>query len=539
MLCFISCIKTPQVEPAVYEFEAIDSFDLVLDKTDRTYLPFPNQLIELDGSNVLLLNIGRRKISFYDIDKGVKVHEINIDSTMFLDSFYYINKDSILITYLITNQQEQFSNPSSFRMINIKGETKSVYGYDIDLEDVKSKGYSFENLLPQLTFTGIPVCGDKVFFTTWADHIGDIGTSEFFQNPFPFGLMFDLETQKYVVSKHHKYPNVIEGVYYPSSFSVIHCSVSDNDLPLYRYNYSSDVFEWDYKNDEIVRHSFKSRLIDSIMPSKEPTRYADNVLEAYYGGVKYDKINQLYYGELYFNENFYGSMQHAIIIADKDFNYLGEIYNNLNWPCFANEKGLVELSFKNDSVIGINYLKLVKTNRNFDDYIDSCRNDLHKKKKAVNDYKEAMNAGNNTVLNFLKSKIKIEAKDFKIITFYANEGCMGCSEVVYNEIKNNREYFENSPFYIVVSAGSMSEAITELSIYELEDFANLAIDTTNVLKRLAGTKGLLNPRITIVKNDVVSLDSIYQSNAIVKELIPQMFDSFPIIEGDYVIVVEQ
>jgi len=537
IICLVSCNKLPEIKPCVYDFEVINTVEIVLDESDRAYLPVREQFVEIDGANVLILNVGNYKLSFYDIDKGLKIHEINMDSTKYIDNFRFLSKDSIFITYYVDNYTEELNNPDRFQMINYKGEKMSVFGYDIDTNDVKNKGYKLDDILPTCNYTGMPICDNKVFFSTYRIKVDDVGTPEFMKNPIPFALMYDLEKQKYVISRHRNFPYITEGVYYPTSKNVVYASISGNNLPLYRYNYSSSVFEWDYKNDKIITHSLKSRLIDTIMPCEKPTHYSANTLESFYCMIRYDKCNKFYYAQMYFNENFYGSSQHGIIIADKDFNYLGEIYNNVYWPTYSNENLLFDVSTKNDSTIAINYLKIVKTDRDYDKYIDSCRNDLQQKKKAVDEYKERFDAGKNTISNFLKSNIKIESKDYKIVTFYVNEGCPGCSDAVYNEISNNRDIFEESQFYIIVSANSKEEAITDMSRFGLQDFKNLIIDSKGVLKRLAGTDGLLNPRITIVKNNEVVLDSIYRARDIEKELIPQMYDISPIFPDENVIII--
>lgn len=538
-LCLVSCKKAQEEEPAVYDFKVIKSVDIVLDESDRAYLYTFEQFVEIDGTNVLILMVGRKKLSFYDIDKGVKINEIITDSARYIASYNFVNKDSIFVSYYIGDKNEELKNPSSFQLMNYEGVTATVFGYNIDTVDVKNKGYNLDYILPSCYFLNMPVCDNKVFFPTYRLQVENVGTADFMKNPIPFALMYDLVKQKYIISKHRNFPYVKEGVYYPTSSNVVYASVSGNNMPLYRYNYSSDVFEWDFKNDKIITHSLKSRLIDTIMPTKNPTRYSENTLEYYYGQVQYDKCNELYYAQIYFSASFYGNQQHGIIIADKDFNYLGEMYNNVKWGMFSNEDLLFDVYPKNDSSITIDYLKVIKTTGDYDNYIDSCRNDLREKKKVIDDNKKSLSSGNKTVLNFLTSNIKVDTDNYKIVTFYVNEGCPSCSDAVYNEICNNRDLFERGQFYIVVSASSRSEAMAELSEYGLQDFKNLVIDSTRVLSRLAGTDGLLNPRITVIKDKLVILDSIYTASDIKKELIPNMYDAPPASSGEVVVIMEQ
>jgi len=528
--------KFEDKEPAVYELKVVESVDISLDNSDRAYIPTTEQFVEIDGANILILNIGRRKLSFYDIDKKIKTNEIITDSTRIIQSYRFVNKDSIFILYDVENKNIELQNPSRFQLLNYEGEIVSIFDYDIDTADVQKKGYDLDNILPSSFYLSIPICDNKVFLPTYTKQVGNVGTSEFLENPIPFGLMYDLKKHKYVISKHRNFPYVTEGIYYPTSKEVVYASTSGNNMPLYRYNYSSDIFEWDFKNDEIITHSLKSRLIDTIMPTPYPTRYSENTLEYYYGTVYYDMCNKLYYAEIYFNDSFYGSMQHGIVIADANFNYLGEIYNNVNWPCYSNKNLMFDVYPSSSSVITIDYLEVVKTTRDYNKYIDSCKNDLIKKKKIIDDHKARFNAGNNTIYNFLTSNIAIDLKDARIVTFYVNEGCPSCSEAVYNEINSHRDYFEGGQFYIIASASNKNEAIEELSKYGLQDFNNLVIDSTNVLKSLAGDNRLINPRITIIKENMVILDSIYSAKDIYTGLIPKMYDSPPMNTGNIVVI---
>jgi hypothetical protein len=183
-------------------------------------------------------------------------------------------------------------------------------------------------------------------------------------------------------------------------------------------------------------------------------------------------------------------------------------------------------------------LKVKRTQRDYNKYIDSCRNDLQNKKKKVFNNKKNLTSGNNGVISYISSIKNIEADNYKIITFYVNEGCPSCCEFVYNEIKNNRDFFENEQLYILASASNSTEAIAELSKYDLQDFSNLIIDSTNILKCLANPNELLNPRITVVKNNIVVLDTIYCSKDIVKEFTKHLYDISTDIFEDNIIIVE-
>ena len=94
--------------------------------------------------------------------------------------------------------------------------------------------------------------------------------------------------------------------------------------------------------------------------------------------VCYDMTNDVYYGIITYDSNYYGELIHTMPITDKNFNYLGEIYNK-ELPWFSNGNILVNIEQVNQTKIKVNYLKLTKTDRDYKQYIDSCRTVVEKK----------------------------------------------------------------------------------------------------------------------------------------------------------------
>jgi hypothetical protein len=98
------------------------------------------------------------------------------------------------------------------------------------------------------------------------------------------------------------------------------------------------------------------------------------------------------------------------------------------------------------------------------------------------------------------------------------------------EIVNHRKELEEQPFHIVITGDSSEEAYNELGKYNLQDFKNLTIDSTGIIKRMTKHGGLRNPRLTIVRNNSVALDSIYSVSDIESVLIPKMLSEANYIE---------
>ena len=384
-----------------------------------------------------------------------------------------------------------------------------------------------EKLLPpRQEATCIPVIGNDVFFSAFYTQIGDVGTKEFMENRLPFLMRYNTVDQKFYPSKLNSFPYIEEGIYYPTSYKVLYPSISGNNLPLVRYNYSSDIFEWDYKKDKLITHSFKSRLVDTIKPMASPSNYHFNNLECWYAHTYYDSFREIYFSALYFSEDFYdrGNGLWSIVIANKDFEYLGELYCNKKWPCDYTKEHTLNIYPINDSTIQIDYLELVKTDRDFDKYIDSCKNDLRLRREKIENIKKYFGNENNPVIEYLKTQKTILEKDYTALTVYIDSGCVGCNDFMLSLISENRSMMEVAPFYLIIS-GNEVNINAAIKKYNLEDFKNLITDPDEIIKKRTVFNGILNPRLTIVKNGEVKDDAIYDSFETETVLLPAFLGS--------------
>ena len=509
---FISCSKKPA--PAVYDYEVYKTQDILLAEEDRGgYLNFYSQIVNIDGKDVII-KINGQHLSFYELENGEKTHDIFIDSLSYIWSCDYVGKDSIFISCSTLERDIELESPQALRLIDWEGNVKKIYGYDIDQEELKNYKYDANKLVPpQDNFV---FCnGSVIFNSTYYFSYDLLGTKESVENPLPLGIRMDTKENKYHVSKHRKFAYIKQGMYYPTYHSII-VRKSANNLPLFRYPYSSSVFEWDFEQDNVIEHYFKSALVDSIMPLQHPTERGYEISYDY-GAVKYDEFNQVHVGIIYFNEQTYGANKHGLIFADKNFQYLGEMYDYKHFPLISNKDMALSVRRKNDSVLTISYLKLIKTNIDYDTYIDSCKNILQAMKQNVENRKKALQDGCPSV-NFVKSQMEIKESSYKILTLYG-EGCIGCDMVTLQTLYFNREVLNKVPLYIIVSNTNPSEYMQK---YELTYYDKVVIDSTCIMKNVANNSRLLNPRITIVEDGVITLDTIYQALDIEDKLLPQI-----------------
>lgn len=522
LITFFSCKdKTKQNDKYVFDYEVYKTQEIILAEEDRDKeIELYKQLADIDSKNVLIMNIDCKYLSFYDLKSGKKIHDILVDSLGEMRSFYYIGKDSIFISCSNFHGKKELEAPQALRLIDWDGNVKKIYGYDIDQEELNNYNYDINKILPprkDFIFSH----GSIIFNSTYYDSYGSIGTKEFVKNPLPLGVRIDTKENIYHVSKQRKFANIEEGMYYPNDQS-IRITKSANGLPLFRYPYSSSIFEWDFDNDIVIEHLFKSALADSIMPSPYPNDYGHDIPYCYdLLENKYDECNQVYVSTILFNEKVYGKIKWGLIFADKNFQYIGEMFEPKYWPDVSNNDILLDIQTNNDSIVTINYLKLVKSNRDYNKYIDSCRNVLQTMKQSIDAQKNALLDGYPPI-NFVKKQMNIKESSYKILTIYCNEGCTGCEGATVYTLIENKGVLNKIPLYIILSAYNPTHLASYLEQTGLSYFNKIVSDSTGLMKSVAKSSTLLNPRLTIVENGTVTLDTIYQAMDIEDKLLPQI-----------------
>lgn len=363
-----------------------------------------------------------------------------------------------------------------------------------------------------------------LFLSPLKSRWGIIGTEEFINNNYPVFMVYDSKSKNLKASKTLKYPYLRNNLFYNTEFPQFHSCLSSEKNPVLRFFYSSELFEWDYENDIVINHSLKSRLIDSIFPLKDEKSNPQN-LQALYSTIDYDPYNERYYSDLFIFPYPNARPFIVLIVADKNFNYLGEVVNPRigGQPIFTKDN-IVTYFCERDS-IRILYKRIVKTDKKYDNYIDSVKKLIEKEKlKIYSSYEIYLNY-QYPVFKYLKTTQNVQEKDFVILSIYENGGCLPCEEEIKKLISQNNAVFAKAPFYLILT-GSKEDVING----SYESFFNLKFiqDTAGIVQQLAYKEdkySLLNPRLTVVKNKTVVLDTIYDSFHIESDLIPKMLES--------------
>src|SRR5574344_655458 len=406
IMIFYSC-NDNKPKPSVYELQVIKSKTIALEEGDNFLWIFNSQLVEIDGANVLIMRgsdngLTDNKLSFYDIDKGEKIHEIKFDSTKNLYDFHYISKDSILILYYFQADLpiEEYSE-NQLQLSDYYGNIKTKFRYDFAESKWLNK-VGMDKLLP-IKHIDV-VIGNNIFVQTLFEQIGDLGTKEFLENPLPFWMRYDLKEQKFYISDTNSFPNIKKGDYYPTSLQAKYFSSSEDGFPIVRYLYSSDIFEWDYKEDKLITHKLKSMILDTVEPMSSPSRYYDNRLKNGFTHIWYDKYRKRYFWGNFIAPNFFYKEKplYSAVIANEKFDYLSEFYCKY-FPDFFTKDNMLRIYQINEGrAIKIDYYDMYKTDADFDKYIDSCKKHLQKCREKMIELKKPFEKKDSSVIHFLK-----------------------------------------------------------------------------------------------------------------------------------------
>ena len=253
--------------------------------------------------------------------------------------------------------------------------------------------------------------------------------------------------------------------------------------------------------------------------------------------LDYDETNNVYWAEKSYDTEYYGKNVHELIIVDKDFNYMGTIYDNKVWPWFWNGRILIDIEhIKDNSVVMVNFLKLTKTDRDYKEYIDSCRADLEKKHKDWEEYKEKNSPENSPLIGLVKPEAD---RIYKVLTLYCKDEISDGEKMVIDSLIGEKEIVNLAPIYLVISAENEDAAASYVKKNGLDCIEKIVFDTEGIAKTDAGQD---NPRFMFVEDGLITRDTIYSTQDIGTEMIPRLFGEgkftrYYIYDGELVVAV--
>ena len=252
--------------------------------------------------------------------------------------------------------------------------------------------------------------------------------------------------------------------------------------------------------------------------------------------LDYDETNNVYWAEKSYDTEYYGKNVHELIIVDKDFNYMGTIYDNKVWPWFWNGRILIDIEhIKDNSVVTVNFLKLTKTDRDYKEYIDSCRADLEKKHKDWEEYKEKNSPENSPLIGLVKPEAD---RIYKVLTLYCKDEISDGEKMVIDSLIGEKEIVNLAPIYLVISAENEDAAASYVKKNGLDCIEKIVFDTEGIAKTDAGQD---NPRFILVEDGLIKRDTIYSTEDLGSEMFPRLFGQdkgtrYIIYDGELVVL---
>ena len=252
--------------------------------------------------------------------------------------------------------------------------------------------------------------------------------------------------------------------------------------------------------------------------------------------LDYDETNNVYWAEKSYDTEYYGKNVNELIIIDKDFKYLGTIYDSKVFPWFWNGRILIDISrIKDNSVVTVNFLKLTKTDRDYKEYIELCRADLEKKHKDWEEYKEKNSPENSPLIGLVKPEAD---RVYKVLTLYCKDEISDGDKMLIDSLIGEKEIVNLAPIYLVISAENEEAAASYVKKNGLDCISKVVFDTEGIAKTDAGQD---NPRFILVEDELIKRDTIYNTEDLGSEMFPRLFGQdkgtrYIIYDGELIIM---
>ena len=252
--------------------------------------------------------------------------------------------------------------------------------------------------------------------------------------------------------------------------------------------------------------------------------------------LDYDETNNVYWAEKAYDTEYYGKNVNELIIIDKDFKYLGTIYDSKVIPWFWNGRILIDISrIKDNSVVTVNFLKLTKTDRDYNEYINSCRAELEKKHKDWEEYKEKNSPENSPLIGLVKPEAD---RVYKVLTLYCKDEISDGDKMLIDSLIGEKEIVNLAPIYLVISAENEEAAASYVKKNGLDCIDKVVFDTEGIAKTDAGQD---NPRFILVEDELIKRDTIYNTEDLGSEMFPRLFGQdkgtrYIIYDGELIIM---
>ncbi len=491
----------------IAEFEHIKDFELPIRNSKYNSVTYA-QIVETDTAGLILIVSFylNDEIFFYDIEKEKLLKTVRLKGKE-IESFYYVNKDSIFV-FTSPHQNIYYHHDSSLVMINEKSEILKSYSWKDapvwctekprDYEDSVSFSFLYSQklayskqkiMMPFVRFDS-KMFGDSIYFDSR-----------------PITGYFETHEDQFYPTK-IKYPALNGKFYYPYTFHGNFPSVAhDNEFNI-GFIYTPEFYHFNSKTNEIKKHTLKSSMLDSIYPFSNIEQASNYGKVPRYWRMYYDSWTNKYFKTITFY-NIY--RRNTFIVADTNYNFEAE---------GILPKGVSKLVFTKNYILAPNSIKTNKLKNKvvFSAYklkyrkgtnqelIRTLKSDIDKIKKEQ------------VVTNFFRKEIKLKEKNYSA-TILIWENCYGTVDFVIKHYKINRKKYEENNVNLVLVGNN------EIQIKEsLKQDYNLNTDSISNIWVVGYSQYMpylkynpFFPRVVSVRNNKVVFDTIFGDDKIDKE----------------------
>lgn len=485
------------------------------------------KLVEINNNPFLMCYFFKvDTLFFYSIYDNHKDFRIPLDKYIYsIKDIAFKNIDSIYILIVpLTN-----FNDSAIVLINKQG--KIVESFGIYHEALLTRNNEkLKNNIPVLFNEDTPfdtlnnikfmrlwkgiskIADNKIFFTTYREY-GSFGGYEL---KLPLIGYFDIKEKKQKFSTDVFFPN-IKNKYYSDGMYNLKLFEYDNSIYML-FPFIDIIYKLDYELNLKQSFSIKSKLFDKVSHSDIPLLNQNNI----------QLFNNFNYLDMFYHKNHFfrvvslpsdsfGNEYVLYLFADKNFKYLGEsiIQHDGFFYKYSNDTIILFSKLYNNKL----YIRFCEINEYENCSLDSLIYKLNKisNKNKEKLYKEKCNIPQNTsnknnsnlFLNYL-NKLNI-FKENAVYTILKADGCVSCNIEIINFVSINQSFFsKKSNFYLVYvnPNTTMLENKRYLSSFNLNRDDFCIIDTTSLYK-YANPKDYSNPRLIVIKNGKIQIDSTF------------------------------
>ncbi len=511
---FVGCItRKPQTEKHLYyklsdtlkqiniaELEHIRDFELPIENSKFNFIR-DQQIVETDSGTFLFLAFQNyNKIFVYDLEKEQKINEIVLDRTD-LNSFFYVNKDSIFLFYE-PHSNLYYYHDSSLVMINEKNNVIKSYSWkdapvwctekERDYED--SVSFAF------LSFQKLAYSHQKIFMALTRFTQKTFGDSIYFSDKRPIVGYFDTKQNKFYPTK-ISFPSITGDYYYPYTYHMKFVNQAHDNSVNVSFLYTSEIFKYNIDSDKLVKYNIKSSVLDTIYPSiteKIPLNY----IVPQYWGVSYNKYTKLYFRKTSFNSIFGKSI---FTITDTNNNFVAEgIY----------PEATSRFNFTKDYILALNMEKTAKAKNKvvFSAYKLKYRKGTNQELiSELKSEEKEIEKTYSSVTNFYKDKLNIKDKNYSATVVVWSSVCFSTVDFVLRHYQANEKKYEQNKVYLIIASTNevqVSEQLKQDYNLNIDSLSNIFIVKPNEYLPFHNFSEIA-PRISVVRKNKIVSDTIY------------------------------